>query len=159
MWWRLSRAAFNSGRGEPNRQALRALVESSRPPGLLAYLDGRAVGWCAVAPREEYASLERSRTLRRVDDQPVWSITCFFVHRTARRRGVMAALIRTAVDFAASRGARIVEAYPVDPVDPTKGDYPDPWAFTGMAAAFQEAGFQEAARWKESRPVMRYTCS
>lgn len=92
MWWRIKRSEFELQKGEGNRTAMRALVDSGQVPGLLAYLDGRPVGWCSVAPREAYPVLDRSRILKPVDDTPLWSVVCFFVARGHRRRGVSGAL-------------------------------------------------------------------
>ena len=86
-----------------------------RPPGVLAYRDREPVGWCAVAPRVEYERLGRSRKLKPVDSEPVWSVVCFYVARAARRSGVTTALLAGAEAFARSHGANWLEAYPVDP--------------------------------------------
>jgi hypothetical protein len=96
MHWFLKRAEYEAQKGEGNRAALRAKVESGEVPGLLAYLDGRPAAWCAVQPRHRYPTLERSRTLARVDDEPVWSVVCLFVARAYRRKGVTLALLRAA---------------------------------------------------------------
>ncbi len=153
MWWRLKRSEFERQKGEGNREAFKAIVAAGEEPGILAYSEGRPVGWCAIAPREEYPVLERSRILKRVDDEPVWSVTCFFVAKPFRRRGLTPLLLEVAVDFAAERGARIVEGYPVEP---KKADMPAAFAYTGLASTFRRAGFVEVARRSESRPIMRY---
>jgi GNAT superfamily N-acetyltransferase len=154
MWWRLSPAMFKRDKGAPNRQSFQSLVHAApTPPGLLAYIGPVPVGWCALAPREEYPRLERSRTLARLDDAPVWAITCFFVTRAFRRRGVTTRLLTDATLYAAGRGARIVEAYPIDPGSP---NVPAVFAWTGFVSAFRQAGFVEAARRSPSRPIMRY---
>lgn len=153
MWWRMTRAEFGAQKGAGNKAAMRALVEAGHVPGILAYADGRAVGWCSVAPREEFSALERSRILKRVDGTPVWSIVCFFVEKSHRRQGVTIRLIRAAVEYAQSRGAKTVEAYPVEP---REEKMPDPFAFTGLASAFRQAGFAEVERRSETRPIMRY---
>ncbi len=153
MYWRLTRSQFDYQKGDGNRDAFREIViDAHQPPGLLAYRDGVPVGWCAIAPRDDYGVLERSRILKRVDDEPVWSITCFFVARSARRQGVTLVLIDAAVQFAAEHGARIVEAYPIDPRNP---DVPSVFAWTGLVSAFESAGFIEVARRSETRPIMR----
>lgn len=152
MWWRLRRSDWNRGRGEGNRRAMRALVRSGNPPGILAYVDGVPAGWCSIAPREEFATLERSRTLSRIDAEPVWSVVCFFVARPFRRKGLTVALLKAAAAFAGERGARIVEGYPVEP---KKGTMPDAFAYTGLASAFEAAGFVEKARRSPTRPIMR----
>jgi GNAT superfamily N-acetyltransferase len=152
MWWRLKRSTFEEHKGEGNRQAFKAIVEAGRVPGLLAYAAGQAVGWCAVAPRESYMSLERSRILKRVDAQPVWSVVCFFVRKGYRRQGVTTALLRAAVEYVREQGGSIIEGYPVEP---RQGQMPDPFVYTGLASTFRKVGFVECQRRSETRPIMR----
>lgn len=151
MWWRLSRAAYDAGRGERNRRALRRLVAAGQVPGILAYAGKEPVGWCAVEPRPAYPRLARARTLKPVDDAPVWSITCFYVARGWRGKGLTRALALAAVAHARRGGARLVEAYPVDP----RGALADAWAYTGLASTFLRAGFREVARRSRTRPIVR----
>jgi len=153
MWWRQSASEFAAGKGEKNREALRALVASGDPPGLLAYLGDEPVGWCAVAPRERYVRLARSRTLKAIDQQPVWSITCFFVARRHRRQGITGQLLDAVVPFVRDRGGRIVEAYPIAPAS---GEYPAAYAYTGLLSTFLAAGFEIVARPSPSRAIVRY---
>lgn len=152
MWWRLPRQEFVQGKGEGNKRAIRRLVAAGGTPGILAYSGGEPVGWCSVAPRESFPVLDRSRILKRVDDQPVWSVVCFFVAKKHRRQGLAVKLLEAAAAYAEERGARIVEGYPVEP---KKGDMPDVFVYTGLASAFRKAGFVEVARRSETRPVMR----
>jgi GNAT superfamily N-acetyltransferase len=154
MYWRRSAADYERGKGRGNREAFRRLVARGEAPGVLAYAGGLPIGWCAVAPREAYPRLERARVLKRIDDTPVWSVVCLFVAKQHRRRGVSIALLQGAAEFAASRGARILEGYPVEP---RHGPLPDPFVWTGTAAAFRAAGFREAARRSPTRPIMRRT--
>jgi GNAT superfamily N-acetyltransferase len=151
MWWRMPSREFEAGKGAGNRAALRRLVRSGEPPGILAYADGEAVGWCAVGPREVFPRLEGSRILKRVDDEDVWCVPCLFVARGRRRRGVSTALVRAALTYAASWGARIVEAYPKDAAD----EQVDAFVWTGLASTFRSAGFEEVARRSPTRPIMR----
>lgn len=153
MWWRLPRAAFERQKDAANRAAFASIVADGPPPGLLGYVGDAPVGWCAVAPREEYPALERSRVLKRIDDAPVWSVVCLFVARPFRHQGVSVALLRAAVAYAAEQGARIVEGYPVEP---RHGTMPDVFAWTGLPSAFIEAGFVEVSRGSATRPIMRY---
>ena len=152
MWWRIKRSEFDRSHGEPNRRAMEAIIRSGEVPGLLAYLDTEPIGWCSVAPREAFPVLDRSPVLKRVDDQPVWSIVCFYIAPRYRSAGLTRLLIDAAVDYARSRGAAIVEAYPVDPetskVDPAE-------AFTGLIDTFRKAGFKEVARRSKRRAVLR----
>jgi GNAT superfamily N-acetyltransferase len=151
MWWRLSRRDFARRKGDGTRRALKRLVERGPAPGILAYDGDRAVGWCCVGPRGDFPLLERSRVLARVDDEPVWSIVCFFVARDRRRRGLTRRLIAAAVSYAASRGARIVEAYPME----AGSGQPDAFVYTGLVSAFASKGFVEVARRSKRRPIVR----
>lgn len=153
MWWRCSRREFEQQQGEGNRLAMKALIDAGVVPGILAYHAGQAVGWCSVAPREQFGALERSRVLKRLDDRPVWSLVCLFVHKDFRARGVAQALIRGAVDYARSQGATLVEAYPTLP---RTDRLPPVSSFMGVPALYEQAGFVECARPSKSRAIMRY---
>ncbi|HET9594520.1 MAG TPA: GNAT family N-acetyltransferase, partial [Anaeromyxobacteraceae bacterium] len=151
MWWKLSRPAFDAGKGDGHRRALERRVRSGEIPGLLAYAGGEPVGWVALEPRASYPRLARARTLAAVDDLPVWSITCFFVARAWRGQGVTRALIDAAAAHARAAGAPALEAYPVAP----RGRTADAFVYTGLASTFQAAGFAEVARRSPTRPVVR----
>jgi GNAT superfamily N-acetyltransferase len=109
---------------------------------VVAIEDGRVVGWCSIGPRTDFERLERSRTIPRLDDRPVWSVVCFVVGKDSRGRGVARHLLDGAVAFARSRGAPAVDAYPVDPGD---GRMTDAYAYTGTLSTFLSAGFQIVA--------------
>lgn len=152
MWFRLPRAVYERGKGARNRKALKRLVASGEPPGVLAYRGNEPVGWCAVAPRGQYPRLARSRVLRPIDERPVWSVVCLFVAREHRNGGVSVTLLRGAAAFAASRGARLLEGYPVE----SRGKaIPPVFAATGTVSAFRAAGFKEAGRGSPVRPIVR----
>jgi GNAT superfamily N-acetyltransferase len=161
MWWRLTGKEFDAQKGEGNRMAMKAIVDAGRVPGILAYHEGHPVGWCSVAPREEFPRLERSlrlaqgqaRILKPVDDEPVWSVVCFFIVKSYRRRGVAGRLLKAALDYVRESGGRVVEGYPVEP---EKSGIPDLFAYHGLASMFRRAGFKELARRSETRPIMRY---
>jgi GNAT superfamily N-acetyltransferase len=154
MYWRLTRKEFGKGQGEGNRRAMKSLVGSGRVPGIMAYLGKEPVGWCSVAPRDDFPSLDRSRVLKRLDDKPVWSIVCFFIARGHRGEGVGEELIKGAVRYAKTRGAKFVEAYPTAP----RGRELAPVSsYMGIPAMFKRAGFVECARPSPSKIVMRYT--
>lgn len=154
MWWKLSRTEWTKGKGNVNRNALRKIVNSGTVPGIIAYDAKTPVGWCAVEPRENYPVLERSRSLKRIDDQPVWSITCFFVLKSHRRQGLSVALLEAAAKYAKSKRARILEGYPSVV---RKDEVPGPFIWTGTETAFKKAGFVEVARPSPSRRIMRRT--
>ena len=157
MFWRLRRSEFDRSSADERRAGLKGLVDSGQIPGILAYKGDEPIAWVSLGPRETFPPLERSRTLARVDEQPVWSIVCFFVAKAYRRQGLMVKLLRGAVAYAASQGAQIVEGYPVDP---PAGQRVSGVAegYMGLASAYSKAGFVEVARPSERRAVMRYTC-
>lgn len=154
MYWRRSRADYENNRGDGNRAALRDLCR--RPPvgtvpGLLAYSEGKPVGWCSVGPRKEYIRLRRARTLAPVDSQEVWCVPCFFVERNHRRSGVASALLAGAVRHAREQGASVIEGYPTDTeTRPVENSF----ANTGVIALFENNGFLVEAR-RGRRVVMR----
>lgn len=153
MWWRLKRSVFDKQKGEGNKQAMKAIVNSGEIPGILAYASGQPVGWCSVAPRQNYSVLERSRILKPVDEKPVWSIVCFFIHKKFRNSGLSTEMINAAKKFVKQNGGEIIEGYPLDP---KKGRTADVFVYTGLASAFKKNGFVEVARRSETRPIMRY---
>jgi len=152
MAWRLRAADYQKQKGEGNKKAMKELVKKASP-GILAYTGEKAVGWCAVAPRSEYVRLETSRILKAVDDKVVWSVSCFFIHKQYRQKGLSVQLLKSAVDFAFANGAKIVEGYPIEKV---KGVMPDVFVWTGLSSSFIKAGFKEVERRSDTRPIMRY---
>jgi GNAT superfamily N-acetyltransferase len=155
MWWRLTGPQWSETRGEGNKAAFKKLVKSGAVPGILGYVDGQPAGWCAIAPRVAHLRLreERVRIFKKVDDEPVWTITCFFVARPYRRKGMMLYQLNAAVEYAKSHGATIIEGYPLDTEGAHKADTS---AYTGLMSAFLKAGFVEVLRRHEGRPIMRY---
>lgn len=153
MSWRLKKSEFERGKGEPNKYAMKDLVYRGEPAGVLAYADDKPIGWCAVAPREVYKRLESSRVLKRIDNKPVWSITCLFIAKGFRRKGISTELIKGAIEYAKLNGADIVEAYPAVPYG---NNVPDAFLWTGTPSAFGQAGFTEAERRSVWKPIMRH---
>jgi len=153
MYWRTRRVDCQRGFGEGNKQAFKSIVESGKVPGILAYHDGRAVGWCSIARREDYPVLDRSPTLKRVDERPVWSIACFFVSKPYRRRGLTEALITAAIEYAEGQGAKIVEAYPLRTEITKLLPYE---RYMGVQSTFERMGFVREEQRSNRRPIMRY---
>src|SRR5512145_1880443 len=113
MYWRIG-SAYRGRPAEENKKAFRTLVKRGPPPGLLAFDGDTAVGWCQLTPRDALPGLDRAQLFRPVDEVPVWSLSCFYVRRSHRKRGVMAALIAAAVKAARRAKAPALEAYPVE---------------------------------------------
>lgn len=138
------------------RQADCGHPESGTTSGLVAYLDGEPVGWCAVEPRTEYFGLLRNNRVPWVgraedrEDSSVWAVTCLFTRTGFRKRGVSRALARAAVDFARERGARAVEGYPMTVKNVILEEL-----HPGTEGVFADAGFTEVSRPTPRRVVMR----
>ena len=105
-----------------------------------------------VAYKARQPSIGVVGVLKPVDDQEVWSVTCFFIEKKHRHKGIAIELLKAAVEHVKQNGGTIVEGYPLE----LKENQPDPFVFTGTASAFIKAGFQEAARNSPTRPVFRY---
>lgn len=153
MYWKLRGKDYSENTGDSARQMQKSVVDAKTIPGLLAYSEGYPVGWIAVEPRSQYPKLAHSRTLKPVDDQEVWSITCFFVEKKHRRKGITVELLKAGVTHAKKHGAKIIEGYPID----VKKNEAPPFIFTGTASAFKQAGFMEVARNAPTRPIFRFT--
>ncbi len=148
QYWRMSSSEYGrhpEGQSidqwvDERRNALRRQVQGPTPPGVIAYLEGRVVGWCGLGVRQEMNRLARSRTIPAVDDLPVWSLVCFLVRTGYRRRGVARALLRGAIECARAYGAPALEAYPVDPggkrIDTA-------FAYVGTLGMFEKEGFRK----------------
>jgi len=159
MFWRLPRRDFGELRSAGRKEILHRMTMKDEVAGLLAYEEGKPVGWCSIGPREDYLALENSRLLKRLDAKPVWSIVCFFMDKPARGQGLMYEMIRGAVAYAKRQGARIVEAYPTDMESPKLAGkrLTSDGGYMGIASAFRKAGFREVARASETKLIMRYT--
>jgi GNAT superfamily N-acetyltransferase len=148
QYWHLRGRAYWDGHGAPNRARLRRQVQSSEPPGLIAYDAGQAVGWCRLGPREGFERLQHSRTLLDETAPDAWSVVCFYVHPSAKRRRVASRLLVAAIDHARSQGADALEGYAARP------NHPNIDAYTGYLPMFLAAGF-EAIRPAGRRTIVR----
>jgi GNAT superfamily N-acetyltransferase len=149
MYWRIG-SAYRRQPAAANQSAFCTLVEQEPSPGLLAYAGELAVGWCQLTPRADLPWLDQTWRLRRVDDVPVWSLSCFYIRKGYRKQGVTAALIAVAIETARQAGAPALEAYPLD------ADLTPSASGTGYLSTFLRAGFREMARHVPSRPIVRY---
>jgi GNAT superfamily N-acetyltransferase len=153
MFWRMKQSEYKRGKGIGNKLSMKTLVEQDNNTGLLAYINSQPAGWCALAPRTNYPRLENSRVWKRIDEEPVWAIPCFFIAKPYRRNGILLELIRGAIQFCRSQNVRILEGYPVAPY---ADKIPDAFAYTGFPSVFEKAGFVEVERRSPSKPIMRY---
>lgn len=150
MYWRRPDGGWSDDRDARDRFAER--LASGPPPGLIGYIDGSALGWVQVGPRAEFPTIGRSRLLKPVDDLEPWTINCFVVKAGHRKQGIAHGLLAAAIAYARSRGAGVIEAYPVDGSRSSAVDL-----YTGTMGMFAAHGFEVIARRKESRPIVRLT--
>jgi GNAT superfamily N-acetyltransferase len=155
------RESFGSFPVDERAHRLRQQTDCGHPAsgttsGLVAYLGGEPVGWCAVEPRTAYEGLVRNnrvpwqgRTEDKTDDS-VWAVTCLFTRAGYRKRGISRALVRAAVDFARERGARAIEGYPMTTKNAILEEL-----HVGTEGVFADAGFKEVSRPTLRRVVMR----
>jgi len=155
MYYRESGAAPERAPGQTLRQArreaMKALVEAGRPVGLIGYRGRTPVGWVSLGPREDYLKLARSPVMKPVDERPVWSVICFVVPSEYRNQGVATGLLAAAVDWARRQGVELLEAYPMD----KPGRAGDDTMWFGAKSMYDKAGFEEVARRKPQRPIVR----
>ncbi len=149
MYWRIGSDYLRKPRAE-NKAAFREVVRQGPSPGLVAFDGDVAVGWCQLTPRDELPWLDRAWRLKRVDDASVWSLSCFYIRKGYRKKGVTTALIVAAMDAAKKAGAPALEAYPLD------ADLTPSASSTGYASTFARLGFKIVARHFPPRPIMRY---
>jgi GNAT superfamily N-acetyltransferase len=143
-------SAYRTRPREKNKADFRKVVERGPPPGLLAFDGDLAVGWCQLTPRDALPWLDRTWRLKRVDDVPVWSLSCFYVRKCCRRQGVTSALIAAALRATRRAKAPALEAYPLDAEQTPSASW------TGYASTFARAGFKTVARRVPPRPIMRH---
>jgi hypothetical protein len=148
MYWRIG-PAYHKRTPRANKSAFKKLVGNGPPPGLLAVLGDKAVGWCQLTPRDALDYLNRVKKFRAVDNKPVWSISCFYIRIGYRKRGVSGALIQAAIDIAKQNGVPALEGYPLD------ADLTPSSSSTGYVSAFRRAGFKIVARNLPPQPIMR----
>ena len=130
---------------DQRRDIFREEIQSGPTPGLIAYVDGEAVGWIRVGPRTGQQRVMHTRAITNateepLDDDSVWSVTCFVVRKEHRGTGLNALLLNAALDHARSSGSRLIEAYPVDT---TTGKHHPNELFHGSLSTFLTAGFTQ----------------
>ena len=159
QWWTLTNAEFQSSSNEERERLLEADLAASPAPALIAYVDGEAAGWVRVGPRTIQRRIARTRmiaasTAEPLDDASVWAVSCFVVRKEHRGQGLNSRLLDAAVAHARQNGARVIEAYPVDP---TVGAHASNDLYHGVVSVFEAAGFVEVARPKPDRAIVSLT--
>lgn len=149
QWWMITNAEWQNTTKEQRERMLRHEVAAGPPPALIAYVDGEAAGWVRVGPRPPQVRLRRTRSFsdnseEPWDDESVWTVSCFVVRKEHRGKGLTARLLEAAIDYARESGARVIEAYPLDPDAGKKIPVND--LYHGVLSTFQDAGFREVAR-------------
>ena len=144
------------GHADKNKQAKKSLVKKRRSHGIIGYSDGTPVGWTQYGPRPELSRLDASPTYNRLrlrdDNRKPWRVTCFFVDRTFRRKGVAKFGLNAVLASVKRKGGGIVEAYPS--VRPGQGAS---MMWSGTARMFEEVGFRTVSKFGKSHVVMRRT--
>jgi len=154
MYYRLKRADFNEGKvDDGNKEAMKKLVLDNKPTGILGFYEGQPIAWCAFAPRENFMKLENSRVHKRIDNQTVWSIPCFFIDKNFRGQGISVEIIKGVINSAKANNIKVIEAYPTIP---TTERLPNSFAWIGLYKSFERAGFVIVDRTSKNRPMVRY---
>lgn len=157
QWWMITNAQWQQTSQEQREGLLREEMHASPAPALIAYVDGEAAGWVRVGPRTRQVRIGRTRNFTAVSEEPwdddsVWAVSCFVVRKEHRNEGLNAQLLDAAIDFARASGARVIEAYPLDPGAGKKIPVND--LFHGVLSTFEEAGFREVGRPKPHLAVV-----
>jgi GNAT superfamily N-acetyltransferase len=150
MYWRIG-GSYSQRPREKNKSAFKAIVKRGPPPGLLAFDGDKAIGWAQLTPRSALPHLDHGRFTQRIDAVPVWSLSCFFIHKGCRGKGVMTALLKAAIDHSKTMKVPALEAYPIK-TDTKRGNAV---MYTGAASSFTRAGFKTVALPAAHRPLMR----
>lgn len=146
MAWRATPEEVKAApRGSDRKPLMRARVAEGTMVGLVGYLDGEAVAWVSIAPRDTYRDLGGPEAEK---GEKIWSLACMYLHKTLRGEGHGLELIKAATAYAKKRGGTVLEAYPVDPKSPS-------YRFMGFVPAFERLGFKEIGKAGSRRHVMR----
>lgn len=148
MRLRMRNAEFERSTRSVRMRSFDALVEGGTPVGILAYLEGIPVGWCSIAPRETFAALEARAPIAGTDDTRIWSVTCLYVDPRHRKQGIALRLLRAAVEYARTEGAKTIEGYPAQPGRDSRPQM-------GSASMYRRAGFRDVTPPGKKRRIMR----
>ena len=146
MYWRIG-SAYHKRSREFNKQEFQNIVQKGPPPGLVAFKDNMAVGWCQLTTKRSLSWLEKNYTYDNTGNKDVWCISCFYIKRGYRRKGVTSALIKDAIEIVKLSKGKLIEAYPADSAS----------SYTGYPSTFRKAGFKVVSQGKYKRTIMRLT--
>jgi GNAT superfamily N-acetyltransferase len=146
MAWRPLPGSRQQASNAVRKKSMKRIVTAGTPVGILAYDGSEPLAWCSNAPRASHRPLGGAEYAG-IPEEAIWSLVCFFIPRRLRRQGLMTQLLQAAVAVARNRGARVIEAYPVDPDSPS-------YRFMGFVSKFQRTGFAETGRAGKRRHVM-----
>ncbi|MFT5750091.1 MAG: GNAT superfamily N-acetyltransferase [Ancylomarina sp.] len=152
MQCRLPADEFEANKGNGNRLAMKALVESGQIPGIIAYNDTEPVGWCSLGDREDFPRLPKSHEMKIIDEQ-TWIISCLYIRKGWRRRGIKRALLKYLIAYCQTKGAHVLESHQCNS---NFSKYPDNFAWTGIEKAYEAVGFVKVDKPSDKRPIMRY---
>lgn len=144
MVWRMTKEELKNNHSADRKKYIKKRVTAKIPIGLLGYAGTEPVAWCSIAPRDSHLRLGGDDSL---EDEDVWSITCFFIKKEYREQGLVPQLIEHARKYAKKNGAKYIEAYPVKPSSPS-------YRFMGFTKTFEKADFEFVKKAGTRRNVM-----
>jgi len=123
-----------------NRREKECRVREGRAHAALVFDGDRCVGWCQFGPTDELPRIKHQRAYASgLGALPDWRITCFFVDRDYRRRGISAVALDGALREIARLGGGTVESYPQE-VDGRAVSAS--FLHNGTVAMFEKQGFK-----------------
>jgi GNAT superfamily N-acetyltransferase len=154
--WRVERGGklWEETKGEPARLRMKELVQSGKANGILAFDGDDPVGWCSFGPRADFPRIETMKAYRHDDNDGAWSITCLFLSKENRGKGIARGLIREAIEAMRKRNVRVIEGYPV-PLTKDGKKLPAAFSWTGPQRVFEDAGFRLVQQLSASRPLVQ----
>jgi len=154
VWRAQSYQAWEKMRGTRAKEALRSIIQGSKAHGMLAFAKDEPVGWCSFGPRRDFPVLESIKAYKRNDTSDVWSITCLFIHRKWRGKGLSRSLLKASMETMKKHGVKIVEGYPVTTTKNGRR-LSSSMAWTGPLNIFEELGFKKVQSTNPLKPLVR----
>ena len=155
MWWRVeNRKNWKEFHGAKAKETFKKLTQSGKAHGMLVFIGDEPVGWCSFGPRVDFPCLTRVHAYERDDISDVWSVTCFFIDRKWRGKGLARRLLKASVEAMRNHGVRIVEGYPMTTtMDGRRLSSGMTWR--GPLKIFEELGFRTVQSTNPFKPLVR----